>query len=670
MNPGPLRIAVGAVVGISGTDRRCVVTQVLDAEKVAVRDEGSNHLPETVDVERIVHAPPSKVTGATAEAGKDGPGEHRDYELSQIPAEAWDKARRKWNIISPFINVHRPPRDEVKAAARAAGYHFTQLYRWMRDYRNSGGNLTSLLDRRRSVPKGTHRLHPHVEALLDQVVVSLYWTAQRLRLRKIDEAMRAECVKHHIPLEPPEDGSNLHKPHINTIRARIRERRNAEKEAKREGKNKVSRLTSQGGGFHASYPLEYVQIDHTPVDVILRDEATGYVVGKPYLTVAIDVYSRMVVGYYLAFEYPGALATGICVSQAILSKKAWLQEHAEAFKGSPPEWPCYGCPVTLHMDNGRDFQGEVVERACNKYGINVMFRPIRTPYMGAHIESLLGKLAIQFHSLPGSTFGNPQKRGKHYDSEKESALSLREFSQWLANAILAEYHRKPHSALEGQSPLQRWHKGMTEGSDRAPARGHLPDRFIGEAAERLRLDFLPFEERKISDRGVSIDKIRYMDSVLQPWINAWDPDRAGKHRSFVFRRDPRNIAFVYFWNPNLEKYETIPLRNGSRPPATLWELRGARKHLREDKKMPDSQHNEDLIFEAIERRREIEEVAAARKRKFKAAGKSGNEVRPKPQSAPAATTKKDADDEAPRTDTPRTVKPFGDVGLWDGKGGS
>lgn len=43
-----------------------------------------------------------------------------------------------------------------------------------------------------------------------------------------------------------------------------------------------------------SYPLDVIQIDHTPMDIILADDKTRQAIGRPWLTVAIDVYSRMI----------------------------------------------------------------------------------------------------------------------------------------------------------------------------------------------------------------------------------------------------------------------------------------------------------------------------------------------------------------------------------------
>lgn len=53
--------------------------------------------------------------------------------------------------------------------------------------------------------------------------------------------------------------------------------------------------------------LQQVQIDHTPVDLIVVDERHRLPIGRPYLTAAIDVFSRCMVGLVVTLEAPSAL---------------------------------------------------------------------------------------------------------------------------------------------------------------------------------------------------------------------------------------------------------------------------------------------------------------------------------------------------------------------------
>lgn len=73
-----------------------------------------------------------------------------------------------------------------------------------------------------------------------------------------------------------------------------------------------------------SWPLEVIQIDHTPVDVIVVDQAHRRPIGRPYLTVAIDVHTRIVTGFLLSLEPPQATSVALCVAHAVLPKDDWL----------------------------------------------------------------------------------------------------------------------------------------------------------------------------------------------------------------------------------------------------------------------------------------------------------------------------------------------------------
>ena len=154
------------------------------------------------------------------------------------------------------------------------------------------------------------------------------------------------------------------------------------------------------------------------------------------------------------------------------------------------------------------------------------------------------------------------------------------------------------------SPLKRYKDGIF-GTASSPGRG-LPDRLIEET--RLRLDLMPYEERTVQRYGIVLDEICYYDDVLRPWVHATDPgDPQGKRkRKFIIRRDPRDISSVYFYDPDLKQYFAIPYRNTAHPPMSIWELREVRRHLKEEGR---KSVNEDLIFDAYNRLRNLEDEA-------------------------------------------------------------
>ncbi len=50
--------------------------------------------------------------------------------------------------------------------------------------------------------------------------------------------------------------------------------------------------------------IEIVHIDHTELDIELRSQATGRLLGRPWLTLLTDAYSRRILAVYLTFDAP------------------------------------------------------------------------------------------------------------------------------------------------------------------------------------------------------------------------------------------------------------------------------------------------------------------------------------------------------------------------------
>ncbi len=65
-------------------------------------------------------------------------------------------------------------------------------------------------------------------------------------------------------------------------------------------------------------------MDHTKADVFVVDEETRQPLGRPWLTLAMDVCSRMVTGFYLTMEAPSRLSTSLCLLHSVFDKSAWL----------------------------------------------------------------------------------------------------------------------------------------------------------------------------------------------------------------------------------------------------------------------------------------------------------------------------------------------------------
>ena len=157
------------------------------------------------------------------------------------------------------------------------------------------------------------------------------------------------------------------------------------------------------GTYRVDRALDVVQIDHTRVDVVVVDEVRRQPIDRPWLTLAVDVATRVVTGFYVSLEAPSSTSVALCLSQAVLPKEPWLRQRDLACA-----WPVWGLPRTVHADNGADFTSSALRRGCDEHGIHLLLRPVATPHYGGHVERLIGTLMGRVHLLPGTTGSNPQ----------------------------------------------------------------------------------------------------------------------------------------------------------------------------------------------------------------------------------------------------------------------
>ncbi len=526
---------------------------------------------------------------ATRPADEDAEQASTRRDLSQFTTDEWSIAQQRLTIIKPFIENPLRARADAVTTAGAHGVHVATFYRWVSLYEASG-RTSSLIPQKRGRKAGTRLLDDAQEHVIQAAIDDKYLTKERGTAQDVVEEVQRMCRLAKIPA-----------PNHNTIRARI----NAVPQAvslRRRGRRDIARNLYepiQGAFPGGDTPLAVVQIDHTPADIMLVDEVLRKPIGRPWITLALDVFTRMVVGVYIGFEEPSYMSVGMCMANAICPKSEYL-----ASLGITGDWPVWGQPCKLHADNAREFRGIKLQRACEEYAIDLQWRPVQQPNYGGHIERLMGTMATEIKKIPGKTFSNIQQR-KGYDSDRRAVMTLREFEAYLIDFIVNKYHVRMHSEL-GLPPLTVWNKGIL-GDGITPGIGTPP---LPTDPQRIRLDFLPYKQRTIQPYGVRKDLIDYYDPVLDPYINAVD-DVTNKPRKFLFRYDPKDISRLMFLDPADGRYVPIAYRDLSHPAISEWELRKAKAALKaEGVKAVD----EVRIFEASERlRARVEDAKSATK---------------------------------------------------------
>ena len=529
-------------------------------------------------------------------------------DLSLVPEAQWEEARRCMSVIQPLANNPARGQEAIDNAVRELGFSRAQVYILLRRYL-ADPRLTSLLPRRRGPDRGFSKLKVEVEKLVDETIDAVYLAQQRPRVSDLVMEIRRRCR-----------AVGLMAPGRKAISARLRKRPRREVMSKREGRKAArDRFAPVVGSLEATWPLSLVQIDHTLVDVIVVDSVTRAPIQRPWLTLAIDVYSRCVVGFHLSLEPPSATSVALCIAHAALPKVQWLAERK-----IDAEWPVHGLFARLHLDNAKEFRSEALRRGCEQYGIAIDHRPVRTPHYGGHIERLIGTMMGKVHLLPGTTFSNIHVKGD-LDPAKTATMTLDELERWLGNAIAGLYHRTEHRAL-GTTPIAAWERGIV-GDALNPGSGE--PRTVDDP-RRFLIDFLPIERRLVRREGLQLHSIHYWSDILSVWI--------GEPEKMIVRYDPRDLSRIYLLSPD-GQYFDIAYRDLRRPPISLWEQRLALKRLREER---HPHIDEAAIFRTIDAMREIVDQAKTsskvarrqRERRFRLIPGGRDDVVPPPDYEP------------------------------------
>lgn len=425
----------------------------------------------------------------------------------------WDEAKRKAEVLLPLLDKSRVRRQDLQEASKALNKSPRQVHRLLRKFRQRP-QVSTLVTPAVGRRVGVRLLDESVERILTHCIQRYYLTPERCSVAHLAYRVEHLCRRLNKPA-----------PSINTIHRRVARLDQFEVIARRHGRKTArERLTPHPGALSPSRPLEVVQIDHTEVDLmVVSDDEHREVLGRPWLTVAVDVYSRCIVGIHLSLDHPSALSVALCIAHTVLPKEPWLKQHGLAVR-----WEMYGRPMKIHTDNAQEFRGTAMAQGCEELGIILEHRPVGLPNWGGHIERLIGTLMRWFHCLPGTTFSNPREKGKHYSSENRACLTLSEARTWLVTQICNRYHQTIHRGL-GMTPAQAWEQGFA-------ANKGLVQELVTDPLAVL-VSFLPTVRRLVRRTGVEVFGLRYWHDALT--------DQVGRREHAPVYYDPRDVSAVY-----------------------------------------------------------------------------------------------------------------------------
>ncbi len=276
----------------------------------------------------------------------------------------------------------------------------TTVYRWFRRFKSANDTRAIIPRTDLRGPKALRQndriLQLVAEALEEAFKASPQATCRNVYTRllgKIDIANQRTLGGE--PIKPPS---------LRTLYRLVERAEAYELVVLKDGKAVADRRYRIGkAGVKTSRILERVEIDHTPLDLFLIDQRTWLPLGRPTLTVIIDHYSRMLLGYYLSFDSPSTAAVMGALRHAILPKK--LADGVKANLKIANTWPCYGLPEVMVVDNGLEFHSNDLESVAYDLGIRIQYCPKHAPRFKGVVERHLKTINYFFaHQLPGTSF--------------------------------------------------------------------------------------------------------------------------------------------------------------------------------------------------------------------------------------------------------------------------
>src|SRR6185437_5450653 len=313
----------------------------------------------------------------------------------------------------------------------------------------------------------------------------------------------------------------------------------------------ASRAPAPFGELPAGTPGELMQIDSTPLDVLVRlDDG---VIGRVELTGMIDIATRTVTAAVLRPTTksvdasvllartltpepmrPG-WAEALRMSRSVLPHRRLLSiderlEHAAARPVIVPE--------TIVCDHGKVFVSHNFRASCRFLGIN--FQPAHqgTPTDKPHIERTLGSVASLFAQfVAGYTGAGLEHRGRGIETHR--LWSLPELQELLDEWLISAWQNRPHDGLRDPEHPGRAFTPNERYAALVETAGYVP---IALSATDY-IELLPARWQAINAYGIRINYRTYDAEALNP-LRRQPSGIKEKKDLWEIHHDPYDISLI------------------------------------------------------------------------------------------------------------------------------
>ena len=309
---------------------------------------------------------------------------------------------------------------------------------------NGSNEVLALVPRVRERGNRQARLNQDQEDILGRVIDAEWLTSRAENYKSCYRKLLAAC-----------DAAGVDTPSYPTLIARIKALDHTHSTRVRHGKRRAYHegdfvyILFYDTPVHGSRPFQYCHIDHTELDIELICSRTGINLGRPWFSLAIDSFTRRVLGFYLSFD-PPSYHSNMMVLRDIVRRHQRL-------------------PQFIVTDNGKDFQSVNFETFLMAMEVYLRFRPAARPRHGAVLERLFGRAHSEYvHNLAGNTKATKNVRmttGKYLPA-RLAEWTLEAMYYGLEHWAFDYYDQDVHPAL-GLSPRAAQERGFAESGTRS-----------------------------------------------------------------------------------------------------------------------------------------------------------------------------------------------------------
>ncbi|MFQ5979941.1 MAG: TnsA endonuclease N-terminal domain-containing protein [Candidatus Heimdallarchaeota archaeon] len=507
---------------------------------------------------------------------------YSEFDIDLIPSKQMQEAKKRYHTIKPLLKIIDAPnkkltRADVEKQAQNVGKNTVTLYRWLKIYRETR-DWKGLISKDYRKGRRESRFSLEVETIIQTAIEN---RTPMTSIKACWEEIKEKCEENDYPV-----------PSYKTISLRVRKTPASERKGKQGGyiRHEIPR-TIVGKLPTGTEPLDFVQMDHTQLDIFLVDQLNPKVRKRPWLTLAVDVKTRMIYTWLLDFERPNSISVTRALVRGFLPKTELLKKFNLEMELS---YPIYGVPRKIQVDNAREFDSQHTKEFCMLHGVEeFQFRSVRRPDQGGYVERMFRTLneKIRDNGLPG--YVPPlKKRPEGINPAKEARMTLPEFEAWLIRQVMI-YHHTPHKGLEQEfgakrSPIEQF---------RLDIAGRDP--LVPQFPEMLQFEIFPPKKHILRPEGIIWKKNKYNKDGDSRRLTEIRRRNRGERKKILFRYDPLDITAIWIYDEIKQEYICVRVsggllsqfvRDNPHTPVRLSELELATKQLREEKR-PETPEN-------------------------------------------------------------------------------